>query len=1247
MLSKFVPGFVNQNVIDQDYTMLAIRRYAESAKYFWSGFIDKIKDQNDFIIDIVSSFQKNELREYKSIRRNFENTQYKYDNQLSKYLGFAKNKEASALREDAFQLAELRTAYIKASFELCTSLTSTQAKLDISLVDALSKPFILPPKEFALADPLPQRVSVEMLRLKTWAKSMTKGYTPLTKEMQHTAKEMEHAAIEHVQPSRDMSTYSTQNSTIAHFVPATKTKTEYLTEKHGWLFVKSSANKGVRQIWVRRWVFVKNGMFGWLNVSSSRTFVQESDKIGVLLCHVTPISTEDRRFCFEIKTTDTVLILQAESIEDMRAWLQVFEDAKRLAIESDTKTTISYASQRFPPLISEFAISSGASVDMELTNDKSTSKDEVVEGPALGSSVSLYKLPEMDNLLATMSAGESLEKTDNDTSKQEVEFSSVGPFGSALAPAPPLNVAMPTSMTQEAMISKSLLSNVDLPTTIETNYLGSQNWTLDQYNAKTSLTKSKEQATPTSGEITYPNSYPIGLRAQDMQLRSIFQGLVGTGPNDRTVLVCRCMIRINSTHHVPARLYFTPNGLFIYSHSLGMTSTFAIPIKALVSVEGRTKIQQDTLFIITSHGTTSFTVYLESRRILQKRIQFLIDNYHSPNPFTIEEIVQKLQEIGDGQRNDHWEIDEEDVSGQNDNTEKVSAMEAIFRDEERSPNEQKFLNLYLANFLKGEKLPVYAASAPKQLQPAVASSINEPDMSKLMTQLCVEHEFEHSPKTLFHVMFGEKSPVFRYDDSGSLIRTGVEFTPWILVDSQRMEREINFVIKQSSTFFASEHDKIMYTQRIESMDDNTMYVIYERRTVFNLPQGESFYTTFRYLISRKPQGTAKLSIWSSVEWVQSSLIKNMTEPFVLSKLKGEAKIIMNRTVHSCKQLSSKGGAITAIRLFGKIGTSDARKIEKKPLEIGETPRDLRPDGQADVRNSINVSRGSLGRSMWEIIGSLLISFLGELVLILQKILVAAWDGMRSNKIIILGCAISVLFNIYLAGYTGVSYWMELHSRQLADSMVLSSRSQPIMARSVLLQDIDVLIQNGTDFSIEAALLQDNNQDSSEPLCYNKFKSVALVPDLSEGSFMFTDAHAVSNGESDVASLTLKGSPFEHSSQTARNRIFDIRSQLGIKRNNLMVELRSINRIESEMVVSEWQSWLYEEVSLCSTLTQGLLDLKIGQKHSKSKKALEDKVGEQFANLLLKAPKETKLALTKYCQSCSRELDATLNSTEKF
>ena len=67
-------------------------------------------------------------------------------------------------------------------------------------------------------------------------------------------------------------------------------------EKQGWLNQRTLTGKPTRTTWVRRWYYVKNGIFGWLVQGARSGGVEESERIGVLLCSVRPEPQEERRF---------------------------------------------------------------------------------------------------------------------------------------------------------------------------------------------------------------------------------------------------------------------------------------------------------------------------------------------------------------------------------------------------------------------------------------------------------------------------------------------------------------------------------------------------------------------------------------------------------------------------------------------------------------------------------------------------------------------------------------------------------------------------------------------------------------------------------------------------------------------------------------------------------------------------------------------------------------------------------------
>ena len=194
------------------------------------------------------------------------------------------------------------------------------------------------------------RSNDEMERVRSWSAEMEAGEKVFRRELQGARKMLEEKAAGAARPSRELDEYST--STVPYLgskgpptmnLPSPARPGPERAEKQGWLFLRTLTGKPARTVWTRRWFFVKNGIFGWLVQGTRTGGVEESERIGVLLCNVKPAFQEERRFAFEVKTKDNTILLQAETQHELIEWLESFENAKRKALEdtngADSPTT--------------------------------------------------------------------------------------------------------------------------------------------------------------------------------------------------------------------------------------------------------------------------------------------------------------------------------------------------------------------------------------------------------------------------------------------------------------------------------------------------------------------------------------------------------------------------------------------------------------------------------------------------------------------------------------------------------------------------------------------------------------------------------------------------------------------------------------------------------------------------------------------------------------------------------------------
>ncbi|TGZ85203.1 hypothetical protein EX30DRAFT_326197 [Ascodesmis nigricans] len=352
-LAQAVPADLSETIIDHDYTLVAMQRYVDGSRGFWSNVIAGAKKVDKTLLQPLLAFQRTELKNFKDTKRALEVAQQKYDPLLAKYVSQSKTKEPSALREDAFQVYEARKAYFKASYDYCIAAPALRAALDRTISKVVSDMWreqtSLRKDNITFAE----RCRTDIERIRSWSDAMHANASVFWKQLVVARKELEEQSKKGYQPARELEEYSV--STVPYLTSRSGAGNTVLpadngpSEKRGWLFMRTLTGKPTRTTWIRRWFFIQNGIFGWLVQGYRNGGLEESEKIGVLLCNVRPAVQEERRFCFEVKTKDTTVLLQAETQADLTSWLAVFERAKRTAVDSGSLNPATQAFSVIPP----------------------------------------------------------------------------------------------------------------------------------------------------------------------------------------------------------------------------------------------------------------------------------------------------------------------------------------------------------------------------------------------------------------------------------------------------------------------------------------------------------------------------------------------------------------------------------------------------------------------------------------------------------------------------------------------------------------------------------------------------------------------------------------------------------------------------------------------------------------------------------------------------------------------------------
>ena len=382
------PASLSEAVVDHDYTLLSVSRHSEIAKESWSATANAFKKLETTLSDPLRGFMHGELRNFKDVRRQLDQSQRTFDSAQTRYSAQTKSKEPSSLREDAFQLFEVRKAYLKASLDYACAGPHLKIALDTLIVNTFRNQSSALQAALDRSSSLTMKAFPDIERIGAWARNVSKGEKEYRRQLLSARRQIEDAAESTMRPSRELEDYSNSSSlgSLGGSRPAapisSTAPTSATAEKQGWLNLKTTVGKPARSVWNRKWCYVKEGIFGWLVKGSRSGGVEESDRIGVLLCGVRVAATEERRFCFEVKTKDSAIVLQADSIQDLSDWMAIFESAKQNALAAPLRTqdagpAIGNSGLAFaisPPNVPEFAASAfDAGLNSEENNEKSQS----------------------------------------------------------------------------------------------------------------------------------------------------------------------------------------------------------------------------------------------------------------------------------------------------------------------------------------------------------------------------------------------------------------------------------------------------------------------------------------------------------------------------------------------------------------------------------------------------------------------------------------------------------------------------------------------------------------------------------------------------------------------------------------------------------------------------------------------------------------------------------------------------------
>lgn len=379
---------------------------------------------------------------------------------------------------------------------------------------------------------------------------------------------------------------------------------------------------------------------------------------------------EERRFCFEVKTKDTAILLQAETQAEITAWITTFEQAKRTAVNSSSIAV--KASSIIPPsapapevTAKDHAHDENISMgfDRSLTLPLSGVTMEKGSGGGLGARMidgnsrrdrSLPPTP-TTAIGALMSATHSTIPVDLKSAGIPLSPLGYGPsdhFGdgnmqgkNALAPTTLAGAPSPVSLMKSAAMTAAFSTQDSHPESpLHKQITQSKHKKTVSLDMDIAKERQKIQRPSTAGTLSedeiYPPNYPQQLKAQDTQFRALFPGEPIASP---VLLVFLGTWHFTEKQEISGRFYVTRKTLYFYAHSLGLVYKKIIPLSSIEEVRASPGTYSDHIVFhlrpkdpddsdyedgVGNENALKLVlkIFLEPVRLLQRRLDVLLRN---------------------------------------------------------------------------------------------------------------------------------------------------------------------------------------------------------------------------------------------------------------------------------------------------------------------------------------------------------------------------------------------------------------------------------------------------------------------------------------------------------------------------------------------------------------------------------------------------------------------------------------------
>ncbi|CAJ0750970.1 19128_t:CDS:10 [Entrophospora sp. SA101] len=762
LAKRSIPSSSEDALLDHDFTLPAARIFADTFQTTLAFKQKLVNDIDEKLIQPLLHFTKTDLKDFKDARRNYDRALERYESMLAKYTSQSKNKEASALRE------VFRKTYIRVLLDYTLKAIHFRTTLDHLLMEQYlnGTSAHLEFHEASLTVYKSTENRSERLKGWLWERKLTK-YTDSSNFTLMNNQQINETSI---QPNRPPSIDLPSPS--------------IMPSKQGYLFMRTPSGKNT---WTRKYLYLKDGMIWWSSIVHGKhrsISVGESEKIDVLLCETRIDTSQDRRFCFEIVygAKQTTWLLQAETEEELKEWINVFESAKRYAFPS----TISHKEQK-----DENSIKNEEDVVKQDDSNKSLSSNTVENNNITEKSSTDTKPAAHHNTLTTPSPTFGADSSSMSTTKKRAaSISTASLSGDKNATTPSANQQHFWGTIQWALPAVNLIMN-----TVNGSEGEDGDVNAGRRGSSSALSKggrSRSVGGPVGfgvdGSIAV---YPQSLLLHNVQLHLFFQEMLET---EFVLDVYQCAWQKDDTL-LKGRVYLTQDRFYFYSLIMSVVNMFSIRWKDIKFIKPINSDFQQVLEISVKNEENKYIVksFFDTRSTFSDKINLIWKLAIDEKQKTLQEKFNSVWNIKSAPKS---KIEGYKLTLNNDNNIATStannnasdSLKNVTSQLEKLISPQDFNKNINNNSLENstnndnEDLP---SNIPQPRGPIRCACTNH------LEKLEAEIEYPVSAKKLFDMIFDEKSTLWSrlHHKKGNILQHS---GPWVIDNSGEGERKREF-----------------------------------------------------------------------------------------------------------------------------------------------------------------------------------------------------------------------------------------------------------------------------------------------------------------------------------------------------------------------------------------------------------------------------------------------------------------------